>query len=44
MSVIMVLVIEQNVYGLSATNQVVDAVFDLLWQHQERGGHVVLGA
>ena len=36
MRVDVVLVILEYVYHLTSADEVVDAVFDLLWQHQER--------
>ena len=42
MYVLVVLVILEYVYHLTSADEVVDAVFNLLWQHQERRGRVVL--
>ena len=44
MSVLMVLVVLGYVHDLSSTDEVVNTVFNLLRQHQERGGRVVLSA
>lgn len=41
--VVVVMVVLVYMYHLAAADEVVYAIFDFLWQHQERGGRVMLG-